>query len=103
MGIYTAQWAEQRKTAKKNIVKFLILFVVALPIAVLASYLAERFSLQPAIVFLLAPLLAWLIAFTVLVVKSSRMICPRCSTRYSRGKYLSNCPKCDLRMFQEDP
>ena len=33
---------------------------------------------------------------------ASKVVCPRCATRYSRGKFLVNCPKCDLRMLQED-
>jgi uncharacterized membrane protein len=103
MGVYSAQWEEQRKQARKNILKFLLLFVVALPIAVLTSYLSEKLSFEPAIFFLLAPLVAWLAAFTVLAIRSSRVVCPRCNARYSRGKYLSNCPKCGLRMFQENP
>jgi len=28
---------------------------------------------------------------------------PLCHTRYSRGKYLVNCPHCGLRMLQDDP
>jgi hypothetical protein len=47
-------------------------------------------------------LLAWLIALVKVVLHFSKVSCPRCGTRYSRGKYLSNCPSCGLRMLQED-
>ncbi|HEY0931216.1 MAG TPA: hypothetical protein VGE27_14945 [Gemmatimonas sp.] len=103
MGIYTEHWDQHRKQARKHLVDFLLLFLIGLPLAIGAAYVGDRFALEPQLLWLLGPLIVWLVVFTRLVLRSTGVICPRCGAKYSRGKYLPNCPGCGLPMLQENP
>ena len=103
MGIYTAHWNLYRARSRKALLHWLLLFAVGLPltgaVALGGMALTGRYPFHLHV----ASLLAWLVVFTVLAVRSARVDCPRCNTRYSRGRGLCNCPKCGLRLLQEDP
>jgi hypothetical protein len=103
MGIYTQHWDQHKKDIKKNLLVMLLFFVVGLPLAALLCYLLNLVLPDQIGWLLIAPFVIWLVAFTWFAIRSSKVICPRCNTQYSRGKYLCNCPKCDLRMLQENP
>jgi cobalamin biosynthesis protein CobD/CbiB len=100
MGQYTEHWAKYKRDANRRTLQ-LLGFLLFLPaIAVLGYLLSEITDLVfPVVVTLLV---VWLVVFTRLALRSSKVPCPRCSSTYSRGKYLVPCPKCGLPMFQEE-
>jgi hypothetical protein len=102
MGLYTDYWAQHKRHANKSTLQALATLGLGLPaVAGLGYLLSPLTDLGTAL--LLAAVMTWVIALTSLVLRGSKVVCPRCFTRYSRGKFLVNCPKCGLRMFQEDP
>lgn len=102
MGTYTEHWARHKRLANRCTLQALALVGLGLPSVAALGYLLSPLTNVTTSVLLLA-IAAWLAALTVLVVRGSRVECPRCQARYSRGKYLVNCPQCGLRMFQEKP
>lgn len=101
MGQYTEHWARYTQQQNRYTIQLLGLVLLLPAIALLGyglSYLTEL-----AIPILLVLLLAWLVLLTRLALRSTKVLCPRCSAVYARGKYLSNCPQCGLRMLQEEP
>lgn len=103
MGLYTAHWDQYKRDSVRWLRWLLALFALGLPFTALVAVGMERWTGTYPVVLHLSLLVAWLVAFTWLLVRSSRVGCPRCGARYSRGKWLSNCPQCDLRMLQEEP
>lgn len=102
MGLYTDHWVRYRQRSNRSTLQAVITVGVGLPLIAATGYLLSPLtSLRTAAVLALAA--AWLVALTTLLLRGSKVDCPRCQTRYSRGKYLVNCPKCGLRMLQEDP
>ena len=101
MGQYTEHWAEYKRESNRRTFQLLgvLLFVPAIG---LLGYSISGIT-DWAIHVVITLLVVWLVAFTRLALRASKVPCPRCSTIYSRGKYLVNCPKCGLRMLQEDP
>ena len=100
MGQYTDHWAAYQRAANRRTLQ-LLGFVLLLPLIALLGYGLSTVT-DIAIHITGALLIAWIIVFTRLAVRASRVPCPRCSNVYSRGKHLVNCPQCGLRMFQED-
>ena len=47
-------------------------------------------------------LLLWLVVFTVMVLRFSKVTCPKCSHHFSQGKWVVRCPECGLGIGQED-
>jgi ribosomal protein S27E len=37
------------------------------------------------------------------LLRSSKVVCPRCSTVYAQSKFQLQCPSCGLKILQEDP
>jgi cobalamin biosynthesis protein CobD/CbiB len=101
MGQYTEHWARYTRESTRHTLRLLGTLLL-LPVIGLIGY-----ALWPvtrwAFPVVGSLLLLWLVMFTTLALRSTKVPCPRCATIYSRGKYLCNCPKCGLRMLQEDP
>lgn len=102
MGLYTDHWARHRRHANTCTLQALWVFGVGVPAIAGAGYLLSPLTTFRTTVLVVIAV-AWLVALTLLVLRGSRVDCPRCSARYTRGKYLVNCPRCGLRMLQEDP
>lgn len=102
MGLYTEHWIRYRKHTLRSTLHALLLFGLGVPAIAATGYLLSPLDDMRTAV-LLTVIVAWLAAVTVLAVRGSRVDCPRCGTRYSRGRFIVNCPTCGLRMLQEDP
>ena len=102
MGIYTEHWARYKKSGTRGLLQALLLIGVGIPGLALVGYGLSQVT-KLAVPLQIALLGLWLVALTRLLLRQSKVPCPRCGETYSRGKYLSNCPKCGLRMLQEDP
>lgn len=102
MGIYTDHWARYKKNSTRGLLKALLLIGVGLPCLALVGYGLSQVT-QHAVPLQIALLVVWLVAVTRLLLRQSKVPCPGCGEVYTRGKYLCNCPKCGLRMLQEDP
>lgn len=102
MGIYTDHWERYKQQSVRGTLRALLLFGIGLPCIAGLGYLLEPIS-NVGMAILATVIVLWLIAFTVVLLNASRVICPRCNAKYSRGRYLASCPKCGLRMLQEEP
>jgi hypothetical protein len=103
MGMYTEHWNNYKRNSVEGMLYLPLLFVLGLPFTALVAIGVERWSGRYPIVLHVGLLLVWLVVFTMLLVRYSRVSCPRCGTQYSRGKGLCDCPKCGLRMLQDEP
>ncbi|MET0280854.1 MAG: hypothetical protein ABW278_06965 [Steroidobacteraceae bacterium] len=103
MGTYTGHWNQYKRDSIRGVIRLLLLFAVGLPLTVLIALGVQRLTGSYPAYLHIGLLLLWLVSFTVLAVRHSRVLCPKCGTQYSRGKGLCNCPKCGLRMLQEEP
>ena len=103
MGIYTEHWNNYKRNSIRGVICMLLLFAVGLPLTALAALGVEKVLGSYPVYLHIGLLLVWLVAFTALAVRHSRVVCPRCGTKYSRGRWLCDCPKCGLRMLQEEP
>ena len=103
MGIYSEHWESYKKESLRWLLRLALLLVVGLPATALVAMGISRATDSGPVYFQLFLLAIWLVVFIWAAVRSSRVSCPRCSTVYSRGKGLSNCPKCGLRMLQDGP
>lgn len=102
MGLYRQHWESYRKQALRGTLYALAVLGVGVPTIAFVGFLLQPLNhLRTALFVSVA--VVWLVLLVGIVVRSSRVVCPRCSTRYSRGKFLVNCPQCGLRMFQENP
>lgn len=102
MGLYTEYWENYRKRTLRGTLYALALLGLGIPaIAAFGHFLAPLDNFRTAL--LLTAILLWLAGLVTLVLRHSRVVCPRCDTPYSRGKFVVNCPKCGLRMHQENP
>jgi hypothetical protein len=101
MGLYTDHWARHKARERKGTLMALAVVVVGLPgIAGFGAVLEPLGTLD--VVVVLIAVSGWIAALVGTVMHYSRVHCPKCAGWYSRGKYLSNCPHCGLRMLQED-
>jgi len=103
MGTYSRHWEKYKKQSLKWLVYLGLLIVVGLPSTALIAFAVGRVTGDFPAYLQLGMLAVWLVVLVFTALRASRVICPRCDNVYSRGKYLSNCPKCGLRMLQEDP
>jgi hypothetical protein len=102
MGIYTEHWARHKKNELHGTLYAALVLAVGLPAVAFAGYLLEPLTgLRMAVLLVLITL--WLVAFTAVLLRYRRVKCPQCDATYSRGRSVVNCPKCGLRMFQEQP
>ena len=102
MGQYTEHWSKVKRQSLSSTLHALLVLAVGLPaIAGLGYLLSPLDDLRTA--FFLLVIVCWLVLFTTVILRGTRVLCPRCDTKYSRGKYLVNCPKCGLRMYQDAP
>jgi hypothetical protein len=103
MGTYSEHWKTHVRNSKKNALLMILFLVVGLPgtalIAFLAGLLDARYR-DPVQIGLVA---VWLVLFTTHLIRVNRIVCPRCSTVYSQGKWQRQCPSCALPILQEDP
>jgi len=102
MGIYTEHWNKYKRNSVRGVVYLLLLVAAGLPFTALVALGVEKLIGSYPFYLHICSLLLWLIAFTALAVRYSRVVCPRCDTTYSRGRWLCNCPKCGLRMLQDE-
>ena len=100
MGQYTEHWAKYKRESNRRTLQ-LAGYLLFLPAIALLGYVISEITnwTVPVVITLLV---VWLVVFTRLALRSSKVQCPRCSSTYSRGKYLVPCPKCGLRMFEEE-
>jgi hypothetical protein len=103
MGKYTEHWDRYKQESKKQTIVLLLLIAIGLPGTALVAYLISLVTGEYPALIHLGMLGAWLVLFTTLAVRASKVVCPQCGTVYSRGKSLSNCPHCGLRMLQDEP
>lgn len=103
MGQYTEHWQAVARSQKRDLVAMALLFCVGLPATALLGFGIQWWTGEYPVWIHLGALLAWLVAFTRLALRSARVTCPRCATVYSRGRSVCNCPTCGLRLFQENP
>ena len=103
MGMYTEHWNSYKRNSVRGVIYLLLLIAVGLPFTALVALGGKRLTGSYPIHLHIGLLALWIIAFTVLAIRYSRVSCPRCGTTYSRGKWLCNCPKCGLRMLQDEP
>src|SRR6187402_1077772 len=103
MGTYTEHWKEHKRNGVRGLVCTLLWFVVGLPVTALVSLGVERLTgTYPAYLHVVL-ILIWLVVFTAMVLRFSRVVCPRCNERYSHGKWVYSCPRCALRINQDEP
>lgn len=102
MGAYTEHWERHKKRSVRGVLYALLVIAVGVPSAAVVGMLLEPLDSIDTCV-LIALLVGSLIAFTIILIRFSKVLCPRCQTEYSRGKFVTNCPKCGLRMLQENP
>lgn len=102
MGLYTDHWARHRRNSTRSTLQALLALGLGVPgIAGLGFLLSPLDDLRTGV--LVVGIIAWLALLIRLVRRGSQVDCPRCSTRYSRGKFLVECPKCGLGMLQDGP
>lgn len=102
MGLYTEHWNRYRQHNARATLRVLAVLVGGLGgIALLGFLLGPLTDVRMAI--LGGALVVWLVGFIGMAVRANGVVCPRCSTKYARGKYLTACPQCGLKMLQEDP
>ncbi|ROZ75381.1 hypothetical protein EEB15_15610 [Ramlibacter sp. WS9] len=101
MGQYTEHWAEYQRASNRRTLQLLGAMLLVPAIGLLGYALSG--ITEWAVHVAVALLVVWLVLFTRLAMRASKVQCPRCSATYSRGRSVVNCPKCGLRMFQEDP
>lgn len=102
MGIYTEHWEKYKKSGTRGLLTALLFIGIGIPGLALVGYGLSQVT-EYAVPLQIALLVLWLVVLTRLLLRQSKVPCPRCGETYSRGKYLSNCPKCGLRMLQQDP
>lgn len=103
MGQYSEHWKNYRRDSARGTFYLLALIALGLPSTAALAFAVQRFTGNyPAYVHI-GLLLLWLVTFAAVAVRYSRVVCPKCATIYSRGKGLCNCPRCGLRMLQEEP
>jgi hypothetical protein len=103
MGIYSENWEKYKKESLRWLLRLALLIVLGLPATALVTIVVDRVTGNYPVYLQLTLLAIWLAALIVAAIRASRVICPRCNTVYSRGKWLSNCPQCGLRMLQDGP
>lgn len=103
MGSYTEHWNQYKRQSVRGVVYLLLLFAVGLPLTAIAALGVQKLTGTYPFHFHISLLIVWLVSFTVLAVRYSRVVCPRCNAKYSRGRWLCDCPRCGLRMLQDDP
>lgn len=101
MGKYTQHWAEYSRRSNRRTLQLLGVLLL-LPLVAALGYGLSSLG-DWSIYVTLALLVVWLVVFTRLALRSTKVSCPQCATEYARGKYLTCCPTCGLRMFQDDP
>lgn len=102
MGLYTEHWENYRKRTLRGTLYALLMLALGVPAVAALGYLLQPLD-NVRTALLVGVILFWLSVLVTVALRHSRVVCPRCETRYSRGKYLVNCPKCGLRMLQESP
>jgi hypothetical protein len=103
MGTYTEHWqAHMRKTRKDTFVALLIL-VIGLPATAGIAWLVGRATGGYPVLVHVGLLVAWLVVLTRHLLRSSKVVCPRCATIYAQSKFQLQCPSCGLRILQEEP
>lgn len=102
MGLYTDHWKRYRRSSAWGLLRAFSMIGVGLPAIAFVGYALSK-STELAIPIEIALLIAWLVVFTRMMLRQSRVQCPRCSEIYSRGKGLCNCPKCGLRLLDDGP
>src|ERR1044071_4887510 len=102
MGAYTEHGERYSKRNARGVLYALLVVGVGLPTAAGVGMLLEPMDTVDLVIFV-GVLVLWLITLTMVLIRFSKVSCPRCQTQSSRGKYLTKCPSCDLRMLQEEP
>lgn len=101
MGPYTDHWQQYQRESNRRTVR-LLLMLPGLPLIALAGWGLSLVT-DWAVPVQVALAVAWLVQFTRMAMAASKVPCPRCGTRYARGKTLRNCPDCGLPMFDPGP
>ena len=102
MGTYTEHWRQHRRRSIRGLVYVLLWLVLGLgAIALTCFAVQQRTGEYPA--YLNAGLFGvWLVVFTRMSLRYSKVSCPRCQHRFSHGKWVTRCPGCGLGIGQEE-
>ena len=103
MGTYTAHWKEHRRRSIRGLLYVLAWFALALPATAGICLLVERSTGAYPAPLQIGLLLAWLVGFTLLVLRFGRTACPKCGTIFVQGRGVSRCPACGLGIGQDEP
>jgi hypothetical protein len=103
MGTYTEHWKNYMRDTRRHTLRVMGWLVVGLPGTALVAYLVGRATGEYPVVLHLALLVAWLVVLTVLALRSTAVVCPRCATVYKHSKWQLRCPSCALAILQEEP
>ncbi len=102
MGIYTEHWKRYLRSSARSLLRAFLWIGLGLPAIAFVGY-ALSSTTDLAIPIEIALLVLWLVGFTRMAIRQSRVTCPRCAEIYTRGKGLRDCPRCGLRMLDEGP
>ena len=103
MGIYTEHWRQHDQRARRGAIIGLLILGLGLPATGALAYLSGLITAFDPIALQIGVVLLWVIAVTTVAIRFSRVTCPRCGRVYTQGRgTLPSCPKCGLRMLQED-
>lgn len=103
MGTYTEHWNNYLRASKKKAVLIVLFLVIGLPGTALIPHLISLVTGHYSDVLLIVLIGLWLVIFTVAVIRSTKVPCPRCGTRYGQSKWQRSCPSCGLKILQEEP
>jgi cation transporter-like permease len=103
MGTYTEHWNTYLGESKRNTVVALLFLVFGLPATAVIAYLVGLVTGEYPVLVQVGLLVVWLVVFTVHVLRSTRIVCPRCATTYGQSKWQRACPSCSLPILQEEP
>ena len=102
MGTYTAHWQQHRRRSIRGTIYVLLWLVLGLAAIAGICIGVEHLTGEYPAYLNIGLLVVWLVVFTAMVLRFSKVTCPKCSHRFSHGKWVTKCPQCGLGIGQED-
>ncbi len=103
MGTYTEYWNTYQRESKKNALLAVLFLIVGLPATAVIAWLVGLVTGEYPVLVQVGLIVVWLVVFTVHVLRSTRITCPRCSTKYGQSKWQRQCPSCALAILEDGP
>ena len=103
MGTYTAHWKEHRRRSIRGLRIVFAWFVLGLPATALVCFGVEQVTGDYPAYLQIGLLLAWLVVFTMMVLRFGKVTCPKCNLQFVQGRGVSRCPGCGLLIGPEEP